>query len=76
MPATFDVMSLSDQPMIALIEWSFVLGLILILPGSLAAAAGALRDLGRRLVVPPVPPRRRTAGLRMTAPRHRLVSRG
>jgi hypothetical protein len=76
MPTTIDVMSLSDHPMLALIGWSFVLGLTLILPGSLAAAAGGLRALGRRLVVPPVPSRRRAAGLRTTAPRHRLVPRG
>jgi hypothetical protein len=76
MPATFDMMTLSDQPMLALIGWSFVLGLILILPGALAATAGALRTLGRRLVDPPLPPRRRTTGLRMIAPRRRLVPRG
>jgi hypothetical protein len=76
MPASFDLMGVSDQPLIVLIVWSSLLGLILILPGSMAAAAGALRALGRRLNDGPNPARHRIAGLKMPSPGHRLVPRG
>ncbi len=43
MAAPLDLMGISDHPMVILIAWSSLLGLILILPGSMAAAATTFR---------------------------------
>jgi hypothetical protein len=76
MPAAFDLMGVSDHPLIVLVVWLSVPGLILILPGSMAAAADALRTLARRLKDGPGPARYRNARLELPSPRHRLVPRG
>jgi hypothetical protein len=49
MPASLPLMSLDGQPMLMLGAWSFLLGLIPILPGSAAAMAHAVWALARRL---------------------------
>jgi hypothetical protein len=69
-------MIFSDDPILILVAWSSLLGLILIFPGSMAAAAGALGNLGRRLKEGPNPARHRSAGFKKPSPGHRLVPRG
>ena len=61
MPASFDPMSFSGDPILILAGWSSLLGLILIFPGSMAAVArtfrgrpARLRRDGRPLGIPPL----------------------
>ena len=48
MPASLALMSIDGQPMLTLAAWSFLLGLLPILPGSAAAMARAFWAVARR----------------------------
>ena len=48
MPASLALMSFDGQPILDLAAWSFLLGLLLILPGSATAMAHAVWAAARR----------------------------